>query len=85
MKKTKYYVTKAKWTLVLHALTDFRNSRIAEGKCIYRLHPYRYLLRLLTYLPGLGKTPARGALDTLLSWSPETREECGKRSERKAG
>ena len=34
MKKTKYYVTKNEWTLLLHALTDFRNRRIAERKCI---------------------------------------------------
>ena len=34
MKKTKYYVTEDEWTLILHALTDFRNRRIAEGKCI---------------------------------------------------
>ena len=34
MKKTKYYVTGDEWALILHALTDFRNRRIAEGKCI---------------------------------------------------
>ena len=34
MKKKKYYVTEDEWTLILHALNDFRNRRIAEGKCI---------------------------------------------------
>ena len=34
MNKVKYYVTEAEWTLLLHALTGFRNRRIAEGKCI---------------------------------------------------
>jgi hypothetical protein len=34
MKKQKYYLTEAQWLLAVHALTDFRNKRIAEGKCI---------------------------------------------------
>ena len=34
MKKVKYYVTEDEWTIIVHALTDFRNRRIAEGKCI---------------------------------------------------
>ena len=34
MKKIKYYVTEDEWTIILYALTDLRNKRIAEGRCI---------------------------------------------------
>ncbi|MDR1464956.1 MAG: hypothetical protein LBJ11_06640 [Oscillospiraceae bacterium] len=34
MKKQKFYVTEDKWLILVHALNDFRNKRIAEGKCI---------------------------------------------------
>jgi hypothetical protein len=34
MKKQKFMFTEEQWLLAIHALTDFRNKRIAEGKCI---------------------------------------------------
>jgi len=34
MKKVKYCVTENQWTIIVHALTELRNRRIAEGKCI---------------------------------------------------
>jgi hypothetical protein len=34
MKKQKFCVTEDKWRVLIHALNDFRNKRIAEGKCI---------------------------------------------------
>jgi hypothetical protein len=34
MKKQKFYITENKWRIVLLALNELRNKRIAEGKCI---------------------------------------------------
>jgi hypothetical protein len=34
MKKQKYYLTENEWRIILLALNDLRNRRIAEGKCI---------------------------------------------------
>ena len=34
MKKQKYIFTLDEWTLLIHALNDLRNKRLAEGKCI---------------------------------------------------
>lgn len=34
------------------------------------LDPYDYLLRILTWLPCFGKTPAAEKLETLMPWHP---------------
>ncbi|MGL4667602.1 MAG: hypothetical protein ACRCWR_06700 [Saezia sp.] len=34
MKKQKYILTHDEWTLLIHALNDLRNKRLAEGRCI---------------------------------------------------
>lgn len=34
MEKTQYCLTEDKWLILVHALTEFRNKRIAEGKCL---------------------------------------------------
>jgi hypothetical protein len=34
MKKKKFRLTPDEWTLIIHALNDLRNRRLAEGKCI---------------------------------------------------
>jgi hypothetical protein len=34
MKKQKFYCSHNGWLILIHALNDLRNSRIAEGKCI---------------------------------------------------
>jgi hypothetical protein len=34
MKKKKYLLTHDDWRILIHALSDLRNRRIAEGKCI---------------------------------------------------
>lgn len=34
MKKQKLYCSHNGWLILIHALNDLRNSRIAEGKCI---------------------------------------------------
>ena len=34
MKKQKFYCSHNGWSILIHALNDLRNSRIAEGKCI---------------------------------------------------
>ncbi|MDR2044243.1 MAG: hypothetical protein LBQ15_07730 [Clostridium sp.] len=34
MKKQKYFLTENKWRIILLALNELRNKRIAEGKCI---------------------------------------------------
>lgn len=38
------------------------------------LEPYSYLLRLLSWLPALGKTPATEELETMMPWHPRMRE-----------
>jgi hypothetical protein len=38
MKKRKFYVSEDEWTIMLHALNDLRNKRIAEGKTIYTVN-----------------------------------------------
>lgn len=35
MKKKKFYCTHDKWLILIHALNDLRNRRIAEGKSVY--------------------------------------------------
>ncbi len=34
MKKTKYHLTNKQHSLLLHALNDLRNKRLAAGQCI---------------------------------------------------
>jgi hypothetical protein len=34
MKKQRFFVSEDNWTLIIHALNDLRNKRLAEGKCI---------------------------------------------------
>lgn len=43
--------------------------------------PYAYLLRLLTLLPYLGKSPSKDQLDALMPWNPDLRKAIFRKSE----
>ena len=69
------------WTIIVSQKGDFYSVKGAESSAIVysivetakanNLEPYDYLLRVLSLLPGKGKSPSHEELERLMPWHPD--------------